>query len=36
MSVEGDELTVLFEGSGYKTLSVPTVVEHDLLELREA
>jgi ATP-dependent DNA helicase RecQ len=36
MSVEGDELTVLFEGSGYRTLSVPTVVEHDLLELREA
>ena len=35
MSVEGDELTVLFDEVGYKTLSVPTLVEHDLLEARE-
>jgi ATP-dependent DNA helicase RecQ len=36
MSVEGDEATVLFEEVGYKTLSVPTLVEHDLLEVRSA
>lgn len=34
MSVEGDEVTVLFDDVGYKTLSVPTLVEHDLLEVR--
>jgi ATP-dependent DNA helicase RecQ len=31
MGVEGDELTVLFDDVGYKTLSLPTVVEQDLL-----
>ena len=36
MSVEGDEVTVLFEDVGYKTLSVPTLVEHHLLEVRSA
>jgi ATP-dependent DNA helicase RecQ len=36
MSVEGDEATVLFEEFGYKTLSVPTLVERDLLEVRTA
>ena len=34
MSVEGEELTVLFDEVGYKTLSVRTLVEHDLLEVR--
>ena len=34
MSVEGDEVTVLFDDVGYKTLSVPTLVEHHLLEVR--
>jgi ATP-dependent DNA helicase RecQ len=32
MGVVGDELTVLFDDVGYRTLSVPTVVEHELLE----
>lgn len=32
MGVVGDELTVLFDDAGYRTLSVPTVVEHELLE----
>ena len=36
MSIEGDEITVLFEEVGYKTLSVPTLVEHDLLVVRGA
>ena len=31
MGVEGDELTVLFDDVGYKTLSLPAVVEQDLL-----
>jgi ATP-dependent DNA helicase RecQ len=35
MSVEGEALTVLFAEVGYKTLSVPTVVEHELLEVRQ-
>ena len=34
MSVEGEEVTVLFDDVGYKTLSVPTLVEHHLLEVR--
>ncbi len=34
MSIEGDEITVLFDEVGYKTLSVPTLVEHDLLVAR--
>ena len=33
MGVEGDELTVLFDDVGYKTLSLPTVVEQELLTL---
>jgi ATP-dependent DNA helicase RecQ len=36
MSIEGDEITVLFDEVGYKTLSVPTLVEHDLLVVRRA
>ena len=32
MGVEGDELTVLFDDVGYRTLSLPTVVEQELLE----
>lgn len=36
MSVEGEEVTVLFDEVGYKTLSVQTLVEHDLLEVRVA
>jgi len=31
MGVEGDEITVLFDDVGYKTLSLPTVVEQELL-----
>jgi len=31
MGVEGDELTVLFDDVGYKTLSLPTVVDQELL-----
>ncbi len=31
MSVEQDRLTVLFDGVGYKTLSMQAVQEHDLL-----
>ena len=31
MGVEGDELTVLFDDVGYKTLSLPAVVEQELL-----
>ncbi|MGI3782967.1 MAG: RecQ family zinc-binding domain-containing protein [Janthinobacterium lividum] len=34
MSLEGDEITVLFDEVGYKTLSVPTLVEHGLLTAR--
>ena len=34
MSVDGDEITVLFDEVGYKTLSVPTLVGHGLLEVR--
>jgi len=33
ISIEGDELTVLFDEVGYKLMSVPTVVEHDLLDV---
>jgi ATP-dependent DNA helicase RecQ len=36
MSIEGDEITVLFDEVGYKTLSVPTLVEHALLVARTA
>jgi ATP-dependent DNA helicase RecQ len=32
ISVEGEEVVVLFDDTGYKTLSLPTVEEHDLLE----
>ena len=32
MGLEGEELTVLFDDVGYKTLSLPTVVEQELLE----
>lgn len=32
MGVDGGELTVLFDDVGYKTLSLPTVVEQELLE----
>jgi ATP-dependent DNA helicase RecQ len=32
MGVVGDELTVLFDDVGYRTLSVPTVVEQELLK----
>jgi ATP-dependent DNA helicase RecQ len=32
MSIEQDRLTVLFDDVGYKTLSLPAVHEHDLLE----
>jgi ATP-dependent DNA helicase RecQ len=32
MGVAGDELTVLFDDVGYKTLSLPTVVEQELLQ----
>jgi ATP-dependent DNA helicase RecQ len=32
MGVVGDELTVLFDDVGYRTLSLPTVVEQELLE----
>lgn len=31
MGVDGEELTVLFDDVGYKTLSLPTVVEQELL-----
>ena len=31
MGVVGDERTVLFNDVGYRTLSVPTVVEQELL-----
>ena len=34
MSVEGEEITVLFDEVGYRTLHLPTVVEQELLELR--
>ncbi len=34
MSVDGDEVTILFDEVGYKTLSVPTLVEHHLVEAR--
>ncbi|SEP64441.1 RecQ family ATP-dependent DNA helicase [Microlunatus flavus] len=36
ISVEGEEVVVLFDDVGYKTLSLPTVVEHDLLEPLDA
>jgi ATP-dependent DNA helicase RecQ len=32
MSVDGDEITVLFDDVGYRTLSLPTVMERRLLE----
>jgi ATP-dependent DNA helicase RecQ len=32
MGIVGDELTVLFDDVGYRTLSLPTVVEQELLE----
>jgi ATP-dependent DNA helicase RecQ len=32
MSLEGEEITVLFDDVGYRTLSLPTVLERDLLE----
>jgi ATP-dependent DNA helicase RecQ len=35
MSVDGDTVTVLFEDVGYRTLSVPTVVDQKLLVTRE-
>ena len=31
MGVEGEELTVLFDDVGYRTLSLPTVIEQELL-----
>ena len=31
MSLDGDAVTVLFQEVGYRTLSVPTVLEHHLL-----
>jgi len=31
MGYEEDRMTVLFDEVGYKTLSVPVVVEHSLL-----
>jgi ATP-dependent DNA helicase RecQ len=31
MSLEGDEITVLFDDVGYRTLSLPTVLERGLL-----
>ncbi|MCA1694915.1 MAG: DUF3553 domain-containing protein [Actinobacteria bacterium] len=31
MSVEQDRLTVLFDGVGYKALSLPAIREHRLL-----
>lgn len=34
MRVEDDRLVVLFEEVGYKTLALPTVLEHDLLRPR--
>ena len=33
--LEEDRVTVLFEQVGYRTLSVPVVIEHDLLERRD-
>lgn len=32
ISVEGEEVVVLFDDTGYKTLSLAAVLEHDLLE----
>jgi ATP-dependent DNA helicase RecQ len=32
MSLDGDEITVLFDDVGYRTLSLPTVMERRLLE----
>ena len=34
MAVEGEEITVLFDDVGYRTLHGPTVVEHELLRPR--
>jgi ATP-dependent DNA helicase RecQ len=34
MGVDGEEITVLFDDVGYRTLHVPTVLEHDLLRAR--
>jgi hypothetical protein len=31
MSIEQEQLTVLFDDVGYKTLSLPAVHEHELL-----
>jgi ATP-dependent DNA helicase RecQ len=36
MGVDGEEVTVLFDDVGYRTLHVPTVLEHDLLQPRPA
>ena len=36
MRVEDDRITVLFDEVGYRTLSLPAVVEHDLLVARNA
>jgi len=33
MSYDGDQMVVLFEAAGYRTLSVPAVVERDLLRV---
>ena len=32
MAYEQDKMTVLFDGVGYKTLSVPVVIENRLLD----
>ena len=32
MSLEGEEITVLFDDVGYRTLSLPTVLSRNLLE----
>jgi len=34
MGLDGDEVTVLFDDVGYRTLHLPTVLEHDLLTAR--
>jgi ATP-dependent DNA helicase RecQ len=35
MSLDGEEVTVLFDDVGYRTLHLPTVVEHELLRPRQ-
>ena len=32
ISIDGEEVVVLFDDEGYKTLSLPTVTGHHLLE----